>query len=135
GSASLVPAMWSRSARAAPGLGPCRAISVSTAAASGACSMSRKAAMTAAARWLYAGSTVIGRAGEAGLEDGVDERDALVERSEGALHRVDGQPLQVGPVVTELPDQQGELVGEGDLGHQAVVGVDGNAELKLAQQP
>src|SRR6266702_5990345 len=75
------------------------------------------------------GSRVI--AGEAWLEDGVDEGDALVEGGEGALHRVDREPLQVGPAVAELPGKQGELVTQGDLRHQAVVGVDGDTELEL----
>lgn len=43
------------------------------------------------------------------LDDVVDEGQPLIERDEGALHRVDGEPLQLAPAVAERLDQQGQL--------------------------
>src|SRR6202042_2977146 len=72
---------------------------------------------------------------EAGLEHRVDDVQPLVERRERALHRVDGQPLDVGPAVAERVGQGGELRRQGHPAHQPVVGIDRHPEGQLAEQP
>src|SRR5690242_19282818 len=80
---------------------------------------------------------VAGRAGagEARLDDRVDDPEPLVEGREGALHRVDRQPFDVRPAVAERFDQAVELRGQRHPAHQPVVGVHRDAEGKLAEQP
>src|SRR5580700_3321544 len=73
--------------------------------------------------------------GEARLDDRVDQVQPFVEPGERALHRVDGQPLDVRPAVPELRDQPVEFGAERDLAHQPVVGVHRDPELQLAQDP
>ncbi len=73
--------------------------------------------------------------GESRLDHRVDEPQPFVEAGERALHRVDGQPFDVGPAVAELVDQRVELRAERDLAHQPVVGVHRDAERQLAQHP
>src|ERR1700685_925606 len=59
--------------------------------------------------------------GEAGLDDGTDQLQALVEGGERALHGVGRQPLDVAPAVPEGLPQGVELRGQADPPHTAVV--------------
>ncbi len=61
--------------------------------------------------------------GEAGLDRAGDQGQALVERQEGALHRVQGQPLDFVQAEIEGRIQGGQLARQGDVAHQPVVGV------------
>src|SRR6266496_1814527 len=72
--------------------------------------------------------------GVAGLDQAVDDAEALVEGPEGRLHGVDGEPLQLVPAVAEGVDELVQLLGEGDRRHQAVVGVDGVPEPQPGEQ-
>ena len=54
---------------------------------------------------------------------------------ERALHRVQRQPLDVAPAVAEGLGQGVELRRQADLAHQPVVGVHGDPEGQVAQQP
>src|SRR5215471_12894964 len=75
------------------------------------------------------------RGGEPRLDHRVDDPQPLVEVAERALHRVDRQPLDVGPAITEGRDEAVELRRERHPAHQPVVGVHGDPERQLAQQP
>src|SRR5262249_2422361 len=58
--------------------------------------------------------------GEPRLDHRVDDAQPLVEVPEGALHRVDREPLDVRPAVAERLDEPVELRGERDAAHQPV---------------
>src|SRR6266542_2248041 len=64
----------------------------------------------------------------AGLDQVVDDREPLVEPDERGLHRVDGEPPQIRPVVAERLDQSGHFAGHRAVAHQPVVGIDGHPE-------
>src|SRR5580704_2904001 len=53
--------------------------------------------------------TTLPQASEAWFDHVGDDRQPLVERRERALHRVDRQPLDVGPVVAERLGQRRQL--------------------------
>src|SRR5215475_9540752 len=72
--------------------------------------------------------------GVPGLDHVVDEREPLVERKEGRLHRVHGEPLQVGPPVAERVHQGGHLRRHRAAAHQPVVRVDRDSEVQPPQQ-
>src|ERR1700722_14150156 len=55
------------------------------------------------------------RGGEAWLDHRVDQLEPLVEGRERALHRVDGEPLDVRPAVTERGHQRGEFRRQRDV--------------------
>ena len=77
----------------------------------------------------------VAQGGEPGLDLFVDDPQPLLEWPERALHGVQCQPLDVAQVVAESLRQLDELVGQRDIAHQPVVGVDRDPEPQPAQQP
>src|SRR6476469_5408981 len=72
--------------------------------------------------------------GVTGLDHLVDQSEPLVKGDERALHRVHGEPLQIGPAVTERLSQQSELTTHAGIANQPVVGVDRNTEVQPSKQ-
>jgi hypothetical protein len=74
-------------------------------------------------------------AGVGGLDNGVDEVAPLVVRKKGALHGVDGELLEI--VNGEAEGIRGgfELPGHRGITHEAVIGVEGDAEFLLVENP
>src|SRR4051812_19965038 len=68
------------------------------------------------------------------LDDLVDQPQPLVEGSEGALHRVDRQPLHLAQTDPERLVERRELAGEGNAAHQPVVGVHRHAVAKATEE-
>src|SRR5437773_4795043 len=68
---------------------------------------------------------------EAGLDLSVDVREALVVTDERALHRVQRQLLDVVEREREGPRETPELLRQGHVRHESVVGVHGHAESLL----
>ncbi len=67
------------------------------------------------------------------LDDFVDESNALVVGKKGAFHGVDGDLLEVVEVQVEGVAGGLEFFGHGRVAHEAVVGVERDAELLLKE--
>src|SRR4249919_1763991 len=68
------------------------------------------------------------------LDDLVDEPEPLVERGEGALERVERQPLHLAEADRERLVERRELARQRDAAHQPVVGVEGDPEAEASKE-
>src|SRR3989442_13803549 len=79
-------------------------------------------------QWVAGDRGLAAKTCVAWLDTRVDDRDTLVVSDERALHRVDGEALDVGEGEPRDPREALKLIGERHVRHQAVVRVHRHAE-------
>src|SRR2546425_3746836 len=79
-------------------------------------------------QWVAGDRGLAAKTRVARLDTRVDDRDTLVVADERALHRVDGEALDVREGEPECARQTLELLGERDKRHEPVVRIHGDAE-------